>query len=127
MMRTRTIATGAGITGSADCPQAFRRRVVSSAGPLALCGLLPRRRSTIRLNHSHMQIAHTLTRSLIPGPSMHRPRPPPPRSGGTGASRACPYAPTGVRLFVPTSVVPASRSGASASSRRYCSSWCHHR
>ena len=47
MMRTRTIATGAGITGSADCPQAFRRRVVSSAGPLALCGLLPRRRSTI--------------------------------------------------------------------------------
>ena len=87
MMRTRTIATGAGITGSADCPQAFIRRVVSSAGPLALCGLLPRRRSTIRLNHSHMQIAHTLTLSLIPGPSVHRPRPPPPRSGGTCASR----------------------------------------
>ena len=47
MMRTRTIATGAGITGSADCPQAFRRRVVSSAGPLALCGLLPRRRPLV--------------------------------------------------------------------------------
>ena len=25
MMRTRTIATGAGITGSADCPPAFTR------------------------------------------------------------------------------------------------------
>jgi hypothetical protein len=47
MMRTRTIATGAGITGSADCPQAFRRRVVSSAGPLVLCGLLPRRRPLV--------------------------------------------------------------------------------
>jgi hypothetical protein len=34
MMRTRTIATGAGITGSADCPPAFRRS--SSLGPLGL-------------------------------------------------------------------------------------------
>ena len=34
MMRTRTIATGAGITGSADCPQAFMQS--SSLGPLGL-------------------------------------------------------------------------------------------
>jgi len=34
MMRTRTIATGAGITGSADCPPAFVRS--SSLGPLGL-------------------------------------------------------------------------------------------
>ena len=34
MMRTRTIATGAGITGSADCPPAFPRS--SSLVPLGL-------------------------------------------------------------------------------------------
>ena len=42
MMCTRTIATGAGITGSADCPPAFPQSPVSQwlarPGPLGLSG-----------------------------------------------------------------------------------------
>ena len=76
MMCTRTIATGAGITGSADCPQAFTRRVVSSAGPLALCGLLPRRRSGYSaqsLTHANRTHTHSIDTSGITSALIRRP------------------------------------------------------
>ena len=72
MMCTRTIATGAGITGSADCPQAFMQS--SSLGPLGLwyCAVsFPVAAPAIRLNHSHMQIAHTLTQSTHQASLLH--------------------------------------------------------
>ena len=62
MMCTRTIATGAGITGSADCPPAFRRS--SSLVPLGLwcCAV-----SSPAAAPRYYSITHTckpLTRSL---------------------------------------------------------------
>ena len=72
MMCTRTIATGAGITGSADCPPAFTQS--SSLVPLGLwhCAVSsPAAAPAIRLNHSHMQIAHTLTQSTHQTSRLH--------------------------------------------------------
>ena len=72
MMRTRTIATGAGITGSADCPPAFLRS--GNPVPLGLwyCAVsFPVAAPAIRLNHSHMQIAHTLTQSTHQTSRLH--------------------------------------------------------
>ena len=66
MMRTRTIATGAGITGSA---RTVRRPLGSQArpGPLGLwhCAVsFPVAAPAIRLNHPHMQIATRAGRAL---------------------------------------------------------------
>jgi hypothetical protein len=72
MMRTRTIATGAGITGSADCPQAFTRS--GSPVPLGLWCCAVSSPAAAHLVPTHAQSPRALIplvpliRSLISGP-----------------------------------------------------------
>ena len=84
MMRTRTIATGAGITGNADCPPAFRRS--SSLVPLGLwcCAV-----SSPAAAPRYYSITHTckpLTRSLK---SQSTPRLCTHKASHYGARRGC--------------------------------------
>ena len=58
MMCTRTIATGAGITGIADCPPAFVRS--SSLGPLGLwCCAVSSPAAAPGLTRTYMRTAYT--------------------------------------------------------------------
>ena len=58
MMRTRTIATGAGITGSADCPPAFLRS--GNPVPLGLwCCAVSSPVAAPGLTRTHMLTAYT--------------------------------------------------------------------
>ena len=97
MMCTRTIATGAGITGSADCPPAFLRS--SSLGPLGLWCCAVSSPAAAHLVPTHAQSPRALIplvpliRSLISGPCTA-----PPTLWGHLRVPRLPYAPAGVRL-----------------------------
>jgi hypothetical protein len=89
-MCTRMIATGAGITGNADCPPAFRR----SGNPVSLglwCCAVSFAAAAPGLTRTYMLTAymrrlHSMphsppyTHSLAPPAHMLRPRSPPPRA-----------------------------------------------
>jgi hypothetical protein len=87
MMCTRTIATGAGITGNADCPPAF----LQSGNPVPLglwCCAVSSPVAAPGLTRTHMLTAYPRrlnsmshsppsTHSLVPWPILFRPRSPP--------------------------------------------------
>ena len=77
MMRTRTIATGAGITGSADCPPAFRRSgnpvplglwccAVSSPAAAPPFGSITHTCKSLTHSHVHSSLAHPCTGLVRP-------------------------------------------------------------
>jgi hypothetical protein len=73
MMRTRTIATGAGITGSADCPQAFMqssshtgtRKVLTDGTPTS-AAQRQGTRGPAPLHATRLRLSNELSRSPLP-------------------------------------------------------------